>query len=85
MSKHKTPTVTRLLQRQILPTQSDSDVFRLYVDPEAAVPFPVVQFAARPEHQGLGAARLPVEEAGKPRRSTSGTSTSPSRPKSRPR
>ena len=37
MSKHKTPTVTRLLQRQILPTQSDSDVFRLYVDPEAAV------------------------------------------------
>ena len=38
MSKHsKKSTVTRLLQRQILPTQSDSDVFRLYVDPEAAV------------------------------------------------
>jgi len=31
------PTATRLLQRQILPTQSDSDVFRLYVDPDAAV------------------------------------------------
>ncbi|WP_110241727.1 glycosyltransferase [Nocardioides gilvus] len=39
MSKHSgTPaTVTRVLQRQILPTQSDSDVFRLYVDPEAVV------------------------------------------------
>lgn len=27
-------TVTRVLMRQILPTQSDSDVFRLYVDPD---------------------------------------------------
>ena len=39
MSKHsaEVSTVTRVLQRQILQTQSDSDVFRLYVDPEAAV------------------------------------------------
>ena len=28
---------TRLLQRQILPIDRDSDVFRLYVDPEAAI------------------------------------------------
>lgn len=32
-----TRTVTRLLQRQILPLQSDSSVIPLYVDPEAAV------------------------------------------------
>ncbi|WP_107705624.1 glycosyltransferase [Nocardioides allogilvus] len=30
-------TVTRLLQRQVLPIDGDTDVFRLYVDPEAAV------------------------------------------------
>jgi galactofuranosylgalactofuranosylrhamnosyl-N-acetylglucosaminyl-diphospho-decaprenol beta-1,5/1,6-galactofuranosyltransferase len=30
-------TVTKLLQRQILPTDRDSDVFRLYVDPEPAI------------------------------------------------
>ena len=30
-------TVTRLLQRQILPVDRDTDVFRLYVDPEPAV------------------------------------------------
>ena len=30
-------TVTRLLQRQILPLDRDTDVFRLYVDPEPAV------------------------------------------------
>lgn len=30
-------TVTRLLQRQILPTDSDFEVFALYVDPEPAV------------------------------------------------
>lgn len=32
-----TGTVTRLLQRQILPVDRDTDVFRLYVDPEPAV------------------------------------------------
>ncbi|WP_299922103.1 glycosyltransferase [uncultured Nocardioides sp.] len=32
-----TGTVTRLLQRQILPLDRDTDVFRLYVDPEPAV------------------------------------------------
>ncbi|WP_310529393.1 glycosyltransferase [Nocardioides sp.] len=31
------PTVTRLLQRQVLPIDGDTDVFRLYVDPEASV------------------------------------------------
>ena len=31
------PTVTRLLQRQVLPIDGDTDVFRLYLDPEAAV------------------------------------------------
>ncbi|PUA81943.1 glycosyltransferase [Nocardioides currus] len=31
------PTTTRLLQRQVLPIDGDTDVFRLYVDPEAAV------------------------------------------------
>jgi len=36
--KHKGgPTVTRLLQRQVLPIDGDTDVFRLYLDPEAAV------------------------------------------------
>ena len=30
-------TVTRLLQRQVLPIDGDTDVFRLYLDPEAAV------------------------------------------------
>ena len=30
-------TATRLLQRQVLPIDGDTDVFRLYVDPEAAV------------------------------------------------
>ncbi len=30
-------TTTRLLQRQVLPIDGDTDVFRLYVDPEAAV------------------------------------------------
>ncbi|PVG83498.1 glycosyl transferase [Nocardioides gansuensis] len=30
-------TVTRLLQRQILPIDGDTDVFRLYVDPDPAV------------------------------------------------
>jgi galactofuranosylgalactofuranosylrhamnosyl-N-acetylglucosaminyl-diphospho-decaprenol beta-1,5/1,6-galactofuranosyltransferase len=33
----KGPTVTRLLQRQVLPVDGDTDVFRLYVDPEASV------------------------------------------------
>jgi galactofuranosylgalactofuranosylrhamnosyl-N-acetylglucosaminyl-diphospho-decaprenol beta-1,5/1,6-galactofuranosyltransferase len=33
----RTGTVTRLLQRQILPVDRDTDVFRLYVDPEPAV------------------------------------------------
>ena len=28
---------TRLLQRQVLPIDGDTDVFRLYVDPEASV------------------------------------------------
>ena len=32
-----TPTKTRLLQRQILPVDRDTDVIRLYVDPEPAV------------------------------------------------
>ncbi len=32
-----TPTRTRLLQRQILPVDRDADVFRLYVDPDAAI------------------------------------------------
>ena len=31
------PTVRRLLQRQILPIDGDTDVYRLYLDPEAAV------------------------------------------------
>ncbi len=30
-----TTTSTRLLQRQVLPIDGDTDVFRLYVDPEA--------------------------------------------------
>ncbi len=30
-------TTRRVLQRQILPIDGDTDVFRLYVDPEAAV------------------------------------------------
>ena len=32
-----TPTSVRLLQRQILPVDRDSDVFRLYVDPDPAI------------------------------------------------
>ena len=32
-----TPTSTRVLQRQILPVDRDTDVLRLYVDPEAAI------------------------------------------------
>ena len=36
-TKKRGATATRLLQRQVLPTDHDSDVFRLYVDPEPAI------------------------------------------------